>query len=308
MATPGDGWSSEKRVAFEEPEETLNTSTNIMLLYRLHNLQTMSNANFTLGVLALLYGACNVVMLVLNFGNHNDDPCGDPDGPRRCGSVVSDPMFHRLEFWAAFCFSMVTAFSIMFTPKAVTHVYENPTVLKLVLMFEIVLSLIPAMLVTINIEVYERASHELEYINELTIGFVDVILLQSLINDGASCTVFPTIALCIAGLNLLIYNSPLENAEKVAHYCEFSFGIVSSFVTFWFCMDNRFEADIEIMDILYGSHRDCVQCNRQFKERVSTRRRSSIVQSIRRTFGGAASLRRRYQGYDAIIDASEAQL
>lgn len=54
-------------------------------------------------------------------------------------------------------------------------------------------------------------------------------------------------------------------------------------------MDNRFEADNEIMEILYGTHRDCLNCTRQCMElqghRVSnltTRRRPSLALTIRR--------------------------
>lgn len=54
-------------------------------------------------------------------------------------------------------------------------------------------------------------------------------------------------------------------------------------------MDNRFEADNEIMEILYGTHRDCLNCTRQCMElqgyRVSnltTRRRPSLGLTIRR--------------------------
>ncbi|KAH8045678.1 hypothetical protein JL720_16611 [Aureococcus anophagefferens] len=38
---------------------------------------------------------------------------------------------------------------------------------------------------------------------------------------------------------VLVYNSGLPDAERVAHYFEFTFAVLSSFVTFWFCLDNR---------------------------------------------------------------------
>jgi hypothetical protein len=47
---------------------------------------------------------------------------------------------------------------------------------------------------------------------------------------------------------------------EYAHYCEFSFNIVTSMVTFWFCMDNRFVAEMEAGQILYGEHRNCNLC------------------------------------------------
>ncbi|KAJ8603076.1 hypothetical protein CTAYLR_006676 [Chrysophaeum taylorii] len=362
-STPGEGWSSQnapalpRRVRIKETVDelggeeasrlpslqgpksassssssgqTLNASTNVMLLYRLHNLQHMSLANFSLGLLALSYAATCVVLLVLNVGDNNDEDCGDPEDVRtpRCGSTVSEQTLHRLEFWAGFSFTLVTAFSLMFTPKAVSHIYENPVILKLVLLFQIVLALIPALLVTANLEVYERPSHELEYLNELTIAFVDLILFASLVREdddeddeenpklfapsnsveledfGArgmprgGATLFPVIACIIAGVQMAVYNSGrwIDGAEKLAHYFEFTFGIISAFVTFWFCMDNRFACDSEIMEILYGTHRDCLNCTLQCKEledyRVATnvsRRRPSIVQTIRRKFARSFS-------------------
>lgn len=253
----------------------------------------MSLANFTLAVISLLYAATNVVLLILNYGNHSDDDCDDPHDTAiaRCGSTVSEQTFHRLEFWAAFSFTLVTAFSLQFTPKAVSHIYANPIILKLVLLIQIIFALIPSLLVTLNMEVYETLSHELEYVNELTIAFVDMILLASLVRldeDDVddlygdenqvqqqikqavgsrnsddfdtdedvqlvhsrsmeqtkkrviffSCNAqaaFPAIACVIAGLQMIIYNSGrwIDSAEKLAHYFEFAFGIVSAFVTFW---------------------------------------------------------------------------
>ena len=40
--------------------------------------------------------------------------------------------------------------------------------------------------------------------------------------------------------------------EKNAHYCEFAFEIISSLVTFVFCVDNKIVADNELQRLLYG--------------------------------------------------------
>ena len=420
----------------EFEEQTLNTSTNVILLYRLNHLQAMSNANLVLAIMALLYAATNVVLLVLNVADHNDDDCGDPKdlSIARCGSATSDLIFHRLEFWATFCFALVTAFSLMYTPKAVQHIYNKPLVLKLVLLVEICFAAVPAALVTINLQIYEFPCHEIEYVNELTVSFVDFILLASLLrlpedeealeddleeedmeqgafhpgnfqkgprrysvastalqsklstvsdapttsdasssargggqqregsgdtlntdtedpdeyvhpasslvsnmkttgffppsrqtsaasgwhsNAGASPhpaaispfaepadvqpksvhayapeiqRAIPLVAMSVACIQLVIYNSfPwFKNSERTAHFFEFTFGIISSFITFWFCMDNRFEAAKEIMLILYGNHRDCgPTCQRPPMKRQSIygpNNGNNFVMSVRRKF------------------------
>jgi len=405
--------------AVQQQQQTVNTSTNVILLFRLHNLQWMSNANFTLAILALLYAATNVVLFILNFGDHNDDDCGDPRdlAIARCGSATSDLIFHRLEFWATFLFALVTAFALMYTPKAQNNIYDKPLLLKLVLLCEICFAAVPAALVTVNLERYEMPCHELEYVNELTISFVDIILLASLLrlppeddengddddlgdleaavgknpfhlprrrslsdDDAAEChhqglqggqeqlrleedddeeeedppthpedsdaavaakakkdngekqkkvtivaglettglfppsrrtseaslpmqkddddaplnpspplsrSKIPFVGSVVAGIQLVIYNSYpwYDHAERTAHFFEFAFGILSSFVTFWFCMDNRFEAEKEIMLILYGNHRDCenCRCEKLMNNTVPPKKRqNSVAMSIRR--------------------------
>jgi hypothetical protein len=55
--------------------------------------------------------------------------------------------------------------------------------------------------------------------------------------------------LCVAAAMLTVYNGMGETAdgdhvgEKAAHYFEFIFEMISSAITFWFCMDNRLRCD-----------------------------------------------------------------
>jgi hypothetical protein len=156
IETPGYGWAAKSNVELIPlfpPLETagttttqnfglakLNESPNVILLYRLQTLRTMSDTNFMLGVITLAYVAVNIVLLGLNYMNKNDDDCGDPDDVTlaRCGSPVSDYIFHRIEFSATFMFSVLQAFALLYTPKTQLTIYNNPVVLKLVLFFAIV--------------------------------------------------------------------------------------------------------------------------------------------------------------------------
>ena len=88
--------------------------------------------------------------------------------------------FHILEFLGTFVFSVVTCISLTSTPKSILNIYDNPLTLRLVLFFNIVAASVPAILVMLNYEYFEIVSHEIEYLNEVTMSFVDLVLLWSL--------------------------------------------------------------------------------------------------------------------------------
>jgi hypothetical protein len=169
-------------------------------------------------------------------------------------------------------------------------------VLKAVLFFAIVVSLIPTLLVWCNVSTFEVPSHEIEYSNELTMSFVDLVLLASLVrkhsSDGdvvnepasgaSSSSVFiASTAMLIAVVQIVVYNSPFPSAERNAHYLEFTFECISAIITAWFCVDNKFVADKEIHEIMYGDHRDCAVCHSKSLE-------MSSVPSVKNR-GGSAS-------------------
>ena len=118
----------------------LNESPNVVLLYRLQALRSMSDSNFSLAILSLGYIGINVVLIFLNALNRNDDACEDPGSVyiARCGSPASDFLFHTLEFTGTFFFAVLQAFALLYTPKSLVKVYDNPLMLKCVLFFAIV--------------------------------------------------------------------------------------------------------------------------------------------------------------------------
>ena len=262
-------------------KEPINHSSNVLLLHRLNELTTQSCVNFTLAILSLVYIGVNIVCIPLNALNNNDDDCGEEDSVfiARCGSPVSDYVFHNVEFWATFAFAVVEAVALVYSPKSITNIYENPLVLKTVLFFDIAAAFVPAFLVALNLERFETVSHEMEYSNEITMTFVDMVLLTSLIRsahargdlgaDKLSGSILSTggmvaVSALIAIVQMSIYNGMGETedggkiGEKAAHYCEFSFEIISAVITFWFCMDNKLIADETIRTIV-DNHDHC--CN-----------------------------------------------
>ena len=133
------------------------------------------------------------------------------------------------------------------------------------------------LLVWCNLDIFEVLAHEIEYANELSMSFVDLVLLWSLTRQGKDNTklkfklaetgsgIFLVAgAIAIAILQLFIYNGMGHTAtgglagEHLAHYCEFSFEIISALIAFWFCVDNKFVADKEIFEIMkYNMANNC---------------------------------------------------
>ena len=143
------------------------------------------------------------------------------------------------------------------------------------------LTFIPAVLVAMNLHEFEILSHEIEYCSEITMSFLELVLLQSLLhrnlgsgestpldkeNSLCNSIILAAIALCVALIQLGIYNgmgrTPTGGmaGEVPAHYCEFLFEIISSMITCWFAIDNMLTAEEELHSILYGDHTDCKIC------------------------------------------------
>jgi len=115
-----------------------------------------------------------------------------------------------------------------------------------------VVSFVPTLLVWCNVERFEVLSHEVEYSNEISMSFVDLVLLTSLLKQrdfvstgGVTNVIMAGVATAVAVLQIVIYNGMGMRAdgglkgEKLAHYCEFSFEIISALIVFWFCVDNK---------------------------------------------------------------------
>ena len=161
----------------------LNTSENVIVLFRLQNLRAVSICNFLFAVLALAYLGVNLVMLVCNY--MLTDGCFEDAKPphhrggtalsassssasvfdAQCGSPVSVYTFHMIEFSSTFLFSVLQACALLLSsPKGMRNAYElSPGRLRLVLFFSVVVSFVPAMLIWLNIEAFETVAHEIEY-------------------------------------------------------------------------------------------------------------------------------------------------
>ena len=259
-------------VSFHDTSLLLQQSNNVLLLYRLNDLRRVATLNLCLALLCLVYCGVNIGLILVNYLNSRAELLGDEE-------VVSEDTYHRVEFWATFWFAVVECASLVvggsrssdsLTQQAQGHQSTKSLLgsstsstdgcfLKIVLFFNIVATWVPAMLVTLNREIFEIFSHEIEYLNELTMTIVDLILLKRILKLNTGRVVLTCVAGIVAFLQLGVYNllGRREDGDMVgevpAHYFEFAFEIVSSMIAFMFCMDNRSVAENEIIAILYGS-------------------------------------------------------
>ena len=153
--------------------------------------------------------------------------------------------YYLLEFWGTFAFAVLECILPTITTKSILNIYNNPMALRVILFFNIVAASLPAVLITLNYEYFEIVSHEIEYCNELTMSFVDIVLLWSLCKFEETSAIMAGIASAVAVVQLAVYNGMGRDeegdmiGEVPAHHLEFAFEIISSLIGFWFVMDNK---------------------------------------------------------------------
>ncbi len=108
----------------------------------------------------------NVTLVCVNYIN---DAYVKTHGGLEEGEPVDDTIYHLVEFWATFGFAVVECIALAVTPKSQYSINGNmdPLFLRMVMFVNIVATAVPAVMVSFSIETFERASHEIEYINEL---------------------------------------------------------------------------------------------------------------------------------------------
>ena len=151
-----------------------NHSTNILMLYRLQEMQASATCNLWLAFLCLIYLGTNITLVCVNYVNFRFVEA-HPDLPEDA-EPVDDTVYHLVEFWATFFFAIVECLALANTPKSLYSMIGggsnqskglNPLFLRMVLCFNIVATAVPAVMVSFSIETFEIVSHEIEYINEL---------------------------------------------------------------------------------------------------------------------------------------------
>jgi len=279
----------------DDPElAPLKEASNVLLPVRLARLKTLSTVNLVVALLCLVYIAINLICLIINAQNF-------------CYREGNRWTFHYIEFGSTFGFAILEVIALLYSPKSLGSIYSSPNVLKVILFLNVVASFFSFAAVMFDLDKFEVPSHEIEYLNELTMTFVDGILLWSLVRSNAANNYQSQIkvnvalfgvASVIAITQIGVYNGlseyspapdettcgwynasydpnalaenpydpkaytgilgpfeasesgegwePSDAGEQIAHFFEFAFEMISAFITFWFCMDNKIEVDTKI--------------------------------------------------------------
>jgi len=173
-------------------------------------------------------------------------------------------LFHRTEFWATFFFACLQVYALVGCPRQLQDVFDRPMMVKVVMVLNVVLTFVPAFLVTASLERFEVLSHEVEYCNEITMAILDFIFIytlakhRSIDSGGQSFQVAATaFTLAVALTQLCIYNflgGPQGGpGEQLAHFFEFIFEGISGFISFLFCMNCKLDCDRAVHELVRSS-------------------------------------------------------
>jgi len=237
-----------------EQVSQLGCTSNVLFGARTNELATMSSVNMILSISSVMYVGVNIVCIILN-----------------AHLIVTDSIFHNLEFVSTFLFNITDLLALSYSPKKFSNQYSNPLILKMMVYINILCSWTSCLLVLVDLEAFETRAHELEYCNELTLAVFNFVILFSLMRSGqdkqkgesdrqCSSLIAIVLAFAIAAIQLGIYNlmgwtaDGDSKGETLAHYFEFMFGILSASITFWFTMDNKLNADKQMFELMHSHH------------------------------------------------------
>jgi hypothetical protein len=226
-----------------EPSSSAQANETNELLTRIYA-QVQLNSSISkmtaYALIALLFASLQIALLVLNaqseeFIEHD----------------INVP-FHLIEFWAIFAFTLLEAFLLSTsmndvvttaTPPASRVVYLGTIGLN------IALTLIAAILISIDMIKFETTAHFIEYVAQLPITLVDVVFVvqqskaksvcHALVSYGGLVSLLVFVATVF---QLLVYCEAIDtgiSSEQSAHFFEFTIELVNSIFALWFAIRNR---------------------------------------------------------------------
>lgn len=222
-------------------------------------LRHRSFVNLLLGLGAVAFSAISVVLFILNTF---DAVCRSG---RSCVQPTDRRTFHLLEFWSAFLFNVLNVFVMVFSEKDVSQQFRYPALFKIIVLLNVGASLICAVLVTLNTELFEFPAHQIEYTNELTMAGIDIALVLAVLRQRemqdsfitrAGAVVCGVVGLGVAITQLALYNGMGFNeqgepkGEIAAHYFEYTFDFIMGNLTAWFAFETKLTLDTKVKELL----------------------------------------------------------
>jgi len=202
--------------------QTAKTNQNIILIYIL---------------LILVYAALQLALLGVNFQSQE---------------FIEENyylVFHLLEFWAVFIFTLIEAFVLLFTGQlSMTNKFQTG-----LLLFNIVVTFVAVMMFSIYPDFYEVTSHYIEYSVQILITLVDFVFIigNSFGKDAEKNNSFykfrwaqiiiASLVFALSWVQIFIYNGSLPvtiEPERAAHFCEFSTEFFNAMFAFMYAMSN----------------------------------------------------------------------
>lgn len=150
--------------------------------------------------------------------------------------------FHLIEFWAVFFFTLLDLAIIYSKGMSSGNTFKD-VIFAIISILNIVLTFIPAMMVSIALEHFEDQAHWIEYSAQIPIICVDLIFFSKPKKgeDHYAQKLFRflfVIFLLIGSIVQLILFSHVAdyNKEVYAHYCEFTLEGLNACVALYFCI------------------------------------------------------------------------
>jgi len=150
--------------------------------------------------------------------------------------------FHLLEFWAVFILTVLESLILIATGNINTEDWPN-TIQGSVLLFNVLSTLTAAIIFSMFPNTYEVPSHYMEYSIQILITLTDFIFIykSSKTSDNKTYTYikfgFAISTLCLSVFQILVYAAAFSTgieAERAAHFCEFSNEIANGCFALWY--------------------------------------------------------------------------
>jgi len=164
--------------------------------------------------------------------------------------------FHLIEFWAVFIFTVLEAFILFVTGNVNADDFLG--VIQLcILSFNVVSTLVCAIMVSIDLSDYEVPTHFMEYSIQILITAIDFLFIFRFNGDQEnkmfkySKFVFASCICFMSWVQIFIYAGSFPTggmeAERAAHFCEFSVESANALfaLMFGYQLYNKYSSDLD---------------------------------------------------------------
>ena len=166
-----------------------------------------------------------------------------------------DLPLHYIEFWTNAFFNVVTGVVLINATSDTFHdlALRWPTVITFFALFDIVSSFVGAILISIDLEYFERLCHNVEYAATLFMSVVQYMLWLSLAPRKSSTNRYVLPFVPLPGISMLLLYNTLDDPynEFASHSLEFPWEVIGGLVIFYTAAESKRKADMAILNVMY---------------------------------------------------------